>query len=271
MGPAPRLMHGKVSKVRHQGGPLFAGVATTFEATRYHSLIVDEPLPAELEVLARTTEGELMAMRHREAPTFGVQFHPESILTASGKRLLGNFLRMDASRDVSYAEQAEAGADIALSDIIERTLMREHLSADEAEAVMMCIMGGEATPAQIGAYLAALRAKGETVDEITGFARAMRQHATRVQPTRRPLIDTCGTGGDRAHTFNISTTAALVVAGAGVAVAEARQSLRVEPQRQRRRVDRAGRAARSGSRTSWRAASTTWGSGSSLRPNCTRP
>jgi anthranilate phosphoribosyltransferase len=84
----------------------------------------------------------------------------------------------------------------------------------------MRIMDGEATPAQIGAYLAALRAKGETVGEITGFARAMRQHATAVRPMRRPLIDTCGTGGDGAHTFNISTTAAFVVAGAGVAVAK---------------------------------------------------
>jgi anthranilate phosphoribosyltransferase len=99
-------------------------------------------------------------------------------------------------------------------------LSYEHLSPAEAEAVMMRIMDGEATPAQIGAYLAALRAKGETVGEITGFARAMRQHATAVRPTRRPLIDTCGTGGDGAHTFNISTTAAFVVAGAGVAVAK---------------------------------------------------
>jgi anthranilate synthase/phosphoribosyltransferase len=220
VGPAPRLMHGKVSKVTHGGGPLFAGVATTFDATRYHSLIVEEPLPAALEALAHTAEGELMALRHREAPTFGVQFHPESILTVSGKRLLGNFLSMDASRGASYASQAPAGIEVTLSDVIERTLMREHLSADEAESVMMRIMAGEATPAQIGAYLAALRAKGETIEEITGFARAMRQHATTVHPTRRPLIDTCGTGGDRAHTFNISTTAALVVAGAGVAVAK---------------------------------------------------
>jgi len=121
---------------------------------------------------------------------------------------------------VQYGENSTSEIEITLSDVIERTLMRDHLSADEAERVMMHIMAGEATPAQIGAYLAALRAKGETVDEITGFARAMRQHATTVQPARRPLIDTCGTGGDMSHTFNISTTAALVVAGAGVAVAK---------------------------------------------------
>ena len=221
VGPAPTLMHGKVSRITHQGGALFAGVPAAFEATRYHSLIVEEPLPAELEATARTAAGELMAMRHRSAPTFGVQFHPESILTASGKRMLANFLHMRGGEELApVTTLTAANGGIALSDVIERTLQREHLSADEAEAVMMRIMSGSATPAQIGGYLAALRAKGETVAEITGFARAMRQHATRVNPTRRPLIDTCGTGGDRAHTFNISTTAALVVAGAGVAVAK---------------------------------------------------
>jgi anthranilate phosphoribosyltransferase len=118
------------------------------------------------------------------------------------------------------AEGATSPAEITLPEAIERALLAEHLSVDEAEAVMLRIMGGEATPAQIGGYLAALRAKGETTAEITGFARAMRRFATAVRPSRRPLIDTCGTGGDRAGTFNVSTTAALVVAAAGVAVAK---------------------------------------------------
>ena len=219
VGRAPRLMHGKVSRIRHHGGRLFAGIPTLFEATRYHSLIVNEPLPEVLEVIARTAEGEIMALRHRDAPTFGVQFHPESILTPEGRRLLENFLEITSA----VKEPSQAGEkmqDIDLPEAIERALLRDHLSASEAESVMRHIMSGEATPAQIGAYLAALRAKGETVAEITGFARAMRQHATAVQPSRRPLVDTCGTGGDGAHTFNISTTAAFVVAGAGVAVAK---------------------------------------------------
>jgi anthranilate synthase component II len=89
---APRLMHGKTSSVYHQGHGLFAGVPSPFRATRYHSLIVEEPLPDCLEVIAFARDGEVMAVRHREFPVVGVQFHPESILTEHGKRLLQNFL-----------------------------------------------------------------------------------------------------------------------------------------------------------------------------------
>lgn len=215
VGRAERLMHGKTSRILHQGGTLFQGIPSPFEATRYHSLIVHEPLPEVLEVMARTPEGEIMAIRHREAPTWGVQFHPESILTPYGKRLLGNFIALGMAPVTT-----SPGEEMTLPLAIERALQREHLSAEEAEQVMMRIMSGEATPAQIGAYLAALRAKGETVAEIVGFARAMRRQATAVRPSRHPLVDTCGTGGDGAHTFNLSTAAGLVVAGAGVAVAK---------------------------------------------------
>ena len=228
VGRAPRLMHGKVSRVMHHGDPLYAGIPTHFEATRYHSLIVKEPIPDELEVIARTAEGEIMSLRHKRALTYGVQFHPESILTPHGKRLLQNFMRMgsepshqtSAAGMVSAPKAPEASVSIDLPTALERILASEHLTASEAEAVMQIIMSGGATPAQIGGILVALRAKGETISEITGFARAMRRNATAVRPTRRPLIDTCGTGGDGAHTFNISTTAAFVVAGAGVAVAK---------------------------------------------------
>ena len=106
---------------------------------------------------------------------------------------------------------------------LHKLLNQQHLTRTEAEAVMSQIMTGEATPAQIGGYLIALRMKGETVDEITGSARAMRQHATRVRPKSAalgPLLDTAGTGGDGSHSFNISTTAAFVIAGAGYRVAK---------------------------------------------------
>jgi len=89
---APRLLHGKTSPIYHYGDGLFTGLPSPFEATRYHSLIVAEPVPRELEITAFTTEGEVMGLRHRRYPIFGVQFHPESILTVHGKQILRNFL-----------------------------------------------------------------------------------------------------------------------------------------------------------------------------------
>lgn len=96
----------------------------------------------------------------------------------------------------------------------------ESLSVADAEAVMRHLVSGEASPALAGALLTALKIKGETADEITGFARGMRAHAERVEPRCERLVDTCGTGGGGVPTFNISTTAAFVVAGAGVSVAK---------------------------------------------------
>jgi anthranilate phosphoribosyltransferase len=103
---------------------------------------------------------------------------------------------------------------------ISKLLDNQSLTAEQAEGVMDQVMQGEATPAQIAGFLVALRVKGETVDEITGCARAMRRAAVRVIPQHDDLIDTCGTGGDGAGTFNISTTAAFVAAGAGLRVAK---------------------------------------------------
>jgi anthranilate synthase/aminodeoxychorismate synthase-like glutamine amidotransferase len=89
---APRLMHGKTSAVYHYGSGIFEGVPSPFEATRYHSLIVHEPLPDCLKVTAFTSQGEVMALRHKTSPVIGVQFHPESILTEHGKHILHNFM-----------------------------------------------------------------------------------------------------------------------------------------------------------------------------------
>ena len=90
---APQVMHGKTSLVRHDDTGVLAGLPSPFEATRYHSLIVErETLPDELEVTATTADGVIMGLRHRELPIEGVQFHPESILTSVGKDLLTNFL-----------------------------------------------------------------------------------------------------------------------------------------------------------------------------------
>ena len=91
---ARSIMHGKTSQMQHEGQGVFAGLPTPFVATRYHSLVIEEAsIPAELEITARSEDGEIMGVRHRELRVEGVQFHPESILTETGKQLLGNFVR----------------------------------------------------------------------------------------------------------------------------------------------------------------------------------
>jgi anthranilate synthase component II len=96
---APRIMHGKTSKMFHDEKGLFAGVENPFVATRYHSLVIaPESLPDVLEVTAKTWEDEIMGVRHKQQLVEGVQFHPESIMTTAGKALLANFLRMAAAR-----------------------------------------------------------------------------------------------------------------------------------------------------------------------------
>lgn len=96
---APQLMHGKTSMIYHQGDSIFRDIPDPFEATRYHSLIVEEAsLPDCLAVTARATTGEIMGFRHRRHPVIGVQFHPESILTRQGMRMLGNFLQFQPER-----------------------------------------------------------------------------------------------------------------------------------------------------------------------------
>jgi anthranilate synthase component 2 len=103
---APVLMHGKTSQVSHDGGAIFDGVPNPFEATRYHSLrVADHGLPSCLEVLARSEDETIMAMSHRELPYWGVQFHPESILTSAGGRIVERFLELAEQRKAEAAER----------------------------------------------------------------------------------------------------------------------------------------------------------------------
>ena len=91
---ALQLMHGKVSSIEHDGRGVFRGVSHPFTAGRYHSLVIAEPIPEELEATARSEDGTIMGVRHRQFPVHGVQFHPESVLTAEGRRVLRNFLEL---------------------------------------------------------------------------------------------------------------------------------------------------------------------------------
>ena len=140
-------------------------------------MIAPESLPDALEVTAKTWEDEIMGVRHtRSASLEGVQFHPESIMTTAGKQLLANFLRM-ARRDDAPRSCAAIGSARSRGQDLTRAEMAE---------VIGQIMDGEATPAQIGGFLIALRTKGETVDELVGAARAMRAARAAAGAARDP-------------------------------------------------------------------------------------
>jgi anthranilate synthase/phosphoribosyltransferase len=224
VGRAPVPVHGKTAEVHHDGTGLLAGMSDPFTATRYHSLTVEEDtLPAELEVTAHTGDGLVMALHHRELPLYGVQFHPESVLTPEGVVVLRNFLELagEIEPEPRAAEPAPRPAQRpAVAAAIGSVAAGGSLSESDAYEVMTAVMDGAATDAQIASLVTAIRMKGESVDEIVGFARAMREHAVPVRPRVAGVVDTCGTGGDGLSTFNISTTTAFVVAGAGVPIAK---------------------------------------------------
>jgi anthranilate synthase/phosphoribosyltransferase len=235
---APELMHGKTSAIYHNGERLFRGIENPFLATRYHSLIIaEESLPPCLEITARSENGLIMGVRHREFLVEGVQFHPESIMTTAGKNLLRNFLQLCSSNAngksavtvqhnptpsrVMPASNSRAKLENhKLQQAISQVIERVDLERRQAYEAMHEIMDGTATPAQIAAFLVALRMKGERPSEVAGLAQAMRERATPVMTQRRNPIDMCGTGGDGKGTFNISTVASFVAAGGGVTVAK---------------------------------------------------
>lgn len=205
---AHELVHGKVRNIFHDGKTIFSSIDTPTQATRYHSLVIDrETCPTCLEVSAVADDGEIMAVRHKQFRVEGIQFHPESILTEHGKTMLSNFVK-GTTRG------------IAIKSVLTSVAAKNNLTEAEARTVMELIMSGRLTPSQTGSLLTALRMKGETVDEITGFAQVMRSKAAGITLSDENVVDTCGTGGDAKHTFNISTAAAFVVAGSGVRVAK---------------------------------------------------
>lgn len=219
---ADELMHGKSSKVSiDNSSPLFKDLPKDIEAARYHSLIAEHSsLPECLEATAFDSAGQIMAVQHKEHPTYGLQFHPESVLTADGKIIIRNFLMnvKGIKLDSEKLPKKEMPKTL-LKPFIAKITDGNSLTCQEAMDAMDIIMNGNATDAQIAGFLTALRIKGETVDEITGFAKIMREKANTIEGCR-DAVDIVGTGGDLASTFNISTTSSFVIAGCGTKVAK---------------------------------------------------
>lgn len=219
---ADELMHGKSSKISiDNSSPIFKDLPKDIEAARYHSLIAEHAsLPECLEATAFDSAGQIMAVQHKEHPTYGLQFHPESVLTADGKIIIRNFLMNVKGINLSPDKLPKKEMPKALlKPFIAKVTDGISLTCEEAMDAMDIIMNGNATDAQIAGFLTALRIKGETVDEITGFAKIMREKANTIEGCR-DAVDIVGTGGDLASTFNISTTSSFVIAGCGAKVAK---------------------------------------------------
>ena len=205
--PAARVVHGKAEPIEIDGRGLFRSINTPSEFTRYHSLAVDEAtLPAEFEVSARAIDGEIMGIRHKEHAIEGVQFHPESIASADGKKLLANFLHYRRER-------------FNPREKLNHLLAGGSLSQRDAAGFMEELTDGNLSDAQIAAFLIAFTAKGVTDQELAGCTEVLQRKRTPIRATGATL-DTCGTGGDGLGTFNISSLAALVAAAGGARVAK---------------------------------------------------
>ena len=204
---AHRVVHGKTDDISLDGKGLFRGLPRSAKFTRYHSLALDAAtLPPELEVTARSGDGEIMGVRHREHLVEGIQFHPESIASEHGKRCLLNF--------ITYRREP-----FPLSDILGRLQKNRGMTREEAEAFMDEMTEGMLTDSQIAGVLAALSGPLIGPEVLAGFASVLRR---KKQPflNDRKVLDTCGTGGDGLATFNISSLAAIVASSCGARVAK---------------------------------------------------
>ena len=204
---AGRIVHGKTDRISLDGRGLFRGVPSPSVFTRYHSLVVQrDTLPEEFEVTATAPDGEVMGIRHRAWIVEGVQFHPESIASETGMRILANFL--------DYRREP-----FAFRPLLEQVMRGAALSMEAAAELMDEVTEGRLPASQLAAILVALSMKGYGAEEIAGFASVLARKKQRLE-RRGVVVDTCGTGGDGLATFNISSLAALVVASCGTRVAK---------------------------------------------------
>lgn len=204
---AKNIVHGKVETISCDGKGLFRNLDPSIRFTRYHSLVGSaETLPDCFEITAKSLDGEIMGVRHKELDIEGVQFHPESIASEYGLNLFKNFLNY---KRFPYNIKGN----------LEKLISGESLTFEEAKGFMEELTEGNLDNAVIAAYLTALNCKGVSPQEIAGCAKVLREKKTAVK-TKSKTVDNCGTGGDGLNTFNISSFSALIAAACGANVAK---------------------------------------------------
>ncbi len=212
---ARNIVHGKVEPIEIDGCGVLRNLPNPCSFTRYHSLAVDPTsVPADLEVTSRSVDGEIMGLRHRTLPIEGVQYHPESIGSDFGERLLANFLNW-------RREPLDRSA------LLNKVISGSDLSREEAAAFMDELTDGSLEDSFISGMLTALSAKGVTADEVAGCVSVLvkKRRPVDLSGSLKPggpsgILDTCGTGGDGLHTFNISSFSALLASSCGAVVAK---------------------------------------------------
>lgn len=211
---ANEIMHGKSSNISHNGQGVFFNLPLPLKVGRYHSLLVENKENEHFTVTAQTEHDEIMGLKYKNRPWFGVQFHPESVLTPKGLDILNNFLHTNGSTEAaSPIKVTEPPKPLpVLLDIIGSG---GDLSPDSATQMFERLMDGELSGAQAGAFLLSLRTKGETPVEMAAAADAVLKRAVKVPPLAGPTIDVVGTGGDGRNSFNCSTATAIVLAALG--------------------------------------------------------
>ncbi len=205
---AKRIVHGKIESLHHNQKGLFRNIKPLTPIVRYHSLVGKvDTLPDCFEVSAWSEDGEIMAVEHKTHHLVGVQFHPESIGTIDGEKMLLNFLHY--TREI-----------IPIKTYLKNTLQGTNLNFKQAYDVMDEITEGNMSDAQIGSILTSLEIKGVNAEELAAFASVLKKKAIAFPIAQSDEIrfDMVGTGGSPNKTFNVSTTSALLLASAGVKV-----------------------------------------------------
>lgn len=205
---AKNVCHGIIQDIELDGKGLFRTIGKSCKFTRYHSLVIDEKsLSSDFEVTARAKDGDIMGIRHKTLPIEGVQFHPESIASEHCKDIFLNF--------INYRRE-----NLPVADYLNQLLEKKDLTEEQASFFMENVADGTMDERVMAAILVAIQAKGVSVSEMTGCARALLKIKTPFVCEKKSLAEIVGTGGDCKGSFNISSLSAIVVASCGQPVAK---------------------------------------------------
>ncbi|MBR8465085.1 anthranilate phosphoribosyltransferase [Campylobacter sp. faydin G-140] len=211
-------LHGKTSLIKILNTePLFSGLPSEFEVMRYHSLYVDD-VPSNLEILAISDDGVIMALREKNRNVFGVQFHPESYFSQYGKKILENFLNIKTVKECQNSNKKDQGI-VNLSPFMTKLQKGFPLDSNDYEIICKVINDKEYDIVQLAGLLVLISEKSLYADSLAAFVRNILRYSITYTDTS-DMFDIVGTGGDKLKTINISTTTAFILASLGVKVAK---------------------------------------------------